>query len=85
MLDAKTSSISLNANKTFSANHLLNGSSNGIVELFKGEQLEHIQDKLCELSSPNVCNLVASFKHHLGGGCIDNILELKSKSWFDYI
>ncbi len=42
MLDAKTSSISLNANKTFSANHLLNGSSNGIVELFKGEQLEHI-------------------------------------------
>ncbi len=28
----------------------------------------------------NIRNLVASFKHHLGGGYIDNILELKLKS-----
>ncbi len=27
----------------------------------------------------------ASFKHHLGGGYIDSILELKSKSQYDYI
>ncbi len=55
------------------------------MELFKGEQLEHIQDKLCELSFPNLCNLVASFKCHPWGGYIDNILELKSKSHYDYI
>jgi len=47
--------------------------------------LEQIQDKLCEFSSPNVCNVVVSFKHHSGGGYIDNILELESKSWYDYI
>jgi hypothetical protein len=47
--------------------------------------LEQIQDKFCELNSPNVRNLVVFFKHHLGGGYIDSILELKSKSWYDYI
>ncbi len=30
-------------------------------------------------------NLVTSFKHHLGGGYIDNILELKSKSHYHFI
>ncbi len=51
----------------------------------KGEQLEHIQDKFCELSFPNICNLVASFKHHSRGGYIDSVLELKSKNHYDYI
>ncbi len=80
MLDAKTSSISLSANKTFLTNYLLDDSSDGTVEFLKSEQLEHIQDKFCEFNFPNVCNLVASSKHHSGGKCIDNILELKSKS-----
>jgi len=62
--DANISMISLSAIKTFLASYLFNDSSNGIMELFKGEQLEHIQDKFCELSSPNLCNLVASFKCH---------------------
>jgi hypothetical protein len=52
--DAKTSIISLNASNTFLARYLFNDCSNGIVELFKGEQLDHIQDKFYELSSPNV-------------------------------
>jgi hypothetical protein len=42
------------------------------------------QNKFVELSSPNVYNIV-SFKHHLGGGYIDNILKLKSMNCYDYI
>jgi len=78
-LNVKMFAISLSAIKTFLARHLLDNCSNGKVELFKGEQLEQIQDKFYELSSPNIRNLIASFKHCLGGGYIDNILELKSK------
>jgi hypothetical protein len=84
-LDVKIYAISLSVNKTFLASYLLDDSSDDIVEFFKGEYLEHILDKLCEFSSPNVCNLVVSFKCHSGGGYIDNILELKSKRRYDYI
>ncbi len=80
MHDANIFVNSLSANNTFLVRHLFNDCSDGITELFKGEQLEHIQDKFCELSSPDIRNLIASFKHCLGGGYIDNILELKSKS-----
>jgi hypothetical protein len=41
-LDAKIFAISLDASKTFLVSYLLNDSSNGTMELFKGEQLEHI-------------------------------------------
>ncbi len=75
MLNANIFFISFNVSKTFLMSYLLDESSDGIVELFKGEQLEHIYDKFYELSSPNICNLVISFKCHLGGGHIDNILE----------
>ncbi len=85
MPHANISSISPSVSKTFLASYLLVDSSDGTMELLKGEQLEHIHDKLCELSSPNVHNLVASLKHHSRGGYIDNILELKSKSQYDYI
>jgi hypothetical protein len=63
-LDAKIFSISLGASKTFLASYLFDDSSDGIVELLKGEQLEHIQDMFCELNSPNIHNFVASFKCH---------------------
>jgi hypothetical protein len=79
MPNAKISSISL------SANYLLDDFSDGTMELLKGEQLEHIQNNFCEFRSPNICNLVASFNHHSRGGYIDIILELKSKSRYDYI
>jgi hypothetical protein len=59
--NAKIFVISFSVSKTFLANYLFNDSSNGIVELFKGEQPKHIQNKFYELSSPNVCNLVVSF------------------------
>ncbi len=84
-LDAKIYAISLSANKTFLASYLLDDSSNDIVEFFKGEYLEHILDKLCELTSPNIRNLVVSFKWHSKGGYNDNILELNSKRRYDYI
>jgi hypothetical protein len=85
MPDAKISLISFSVSKTFLANYLLDDSRDGIVEFLKGEQLEQIQDKFCELSSPNVHNLVAFFKHHSRGGYIDNIFELKSMNWYDYV
>ncbi len=47
--------------------------------------MEQIQDKIYELNSPNICNLIGSFRHCPGGGYIDNILELKSKNRYDYI
>jgi hypothetical protein len=67
MPNAKVFMISLSASKTFLARRLLDY-NDGKVELFKGEKLEQIQDKFCELNSPNVRNLVASFKHHPSGG-----------------
>ncbi len=47
--------------------------------------MEHINEKFCELSSPNIRNLVVYFKHHSTSGYIDNILQLKSKNRYDYI
>ncbi len=76
-LDAKIYAISLCANKSSFDKHLFNDNSNGTVELLHGEGLEHIQDKFIELNSSNICNLVASFKHHPKGGYIDHIFELK--------
>jgi hypothetical protein len=55
------------------------------MELLKGEQLKHIHDKFFELNLPYVHNLVFFFKHHLGRGYIDSILDLKSKSHYDYV
>jgi hypothetical protein len=55
------------------------------VELLNSKQLELIQDKFLELNWPNIHNLVVVFKHCAGHGYIDNILELKLKSHYDYI
>jgi hypothetical protein len=75
MPNAKISLISLSANKSSLVSYLLEDYRDGTVELFKGEQLEQIQDKFCELSSLNIFNLFVSLKHHSRGGYIDNILE----------
>lgn len=81
----KTFMISLRANKYLLAKHLFNDNNGNNMELLKGKQLEQIQDKFIELNSPNVHNLVASFKHHPKGGYINNILEIKFKSHYDNI
>jgi hypothetical protein len=40
--DVKISSISFSASKTFLVSYLLDDFNDGVVELLKGEQLEHI-------------------------------------------
>ncbi len=85
MSDAKLSTIQLGASKTFLATCLVDDSGTKIVELLNDKQLEQIQDKFSKLSLPIICNLVVAFKHHAGHDYIDNILELKSKSPYDYI
>lgn len=81
----KTFMISLRASKCLLAKHSFNNNSGNNMELVKGEQLKHIQDKFIEMNSPNVHNLVTSFKHHPRGDYINNILELKFRSHYDYI
>lgn len=76
--DAKTSTIDLNANKSFLAKNLIINYNNGNLEILMGDQLEQIQDKFIELNFPNIYNLVILFKHRLNGGYINNILTLKS-------
>jgi hypothetical protein len=66
--------------------NLLNKDGEGPMELLKGDKLHQVMDKFTTLCSPNVKNLMASFKHLLiARGFIDNILILKSKSPYDYI
>jgi len=85
MPNVKIFAISLSVNKTFLITYLFEDSGDGLMDLLKGKQLEQIQIKFLKLNSPNVRNLVAFFKHCLGCGYSDNILELKSKSRYDYI
>ncbi len=53
MFDAKIFVISLSASKTFLVTHLFDDNGDGPMELLKGEQLKHIQDKFFELNLPN--------------------------------
>jgi hypothetical protein len=78
--NAKISIISFSANKTFWAAHLLDDTSDGIMELLNNEKLEQIQDKFLDLSLPNVHNLVIAFKHCVCYGYIDSILELSLRA-----
>jgi hypothetical protein len=83
--DVKTLTISLSTKNSLLVKHLFNGSSESSFKFLKGEQLDNIHDKFVELNFLNICNLVALFKHHLKGGYINNILELKSMSDYHYI
>jgi len=84
--DAKIFAITLNANKTFLAHHLFNENGKGLMEILQGEKLDKVMDKFQPFYSPNIQNLVVTFKHNVGTqGPMDNILFLKSKSPYDYI
>jgi hypothetical protein len=54
----KTFKTSLRARKYLLAKHLFNDNNGNNMELLKGKQMEHIQDKFIELNSPNVRNLL---------------------------
>ncbi len=82
---AKIFAISLNTSKSFLAKHLFNDSDDNNYKVFKGHQLKEIQNEFIVLSSSHVRNLVILLKNYLGGGYIDNILELKSKSCYNFI
>jgi hypothetical protein len=64
---------------------MFNEKNDGIVKIFKGNQLKQIHEKFIELNSLNVYNLISMFKPCSGGGYINNILQLKSKSRYNYI
>jgi hypothetical protein len=82
----KTLTITMETNKTFLAEHLLNEDGEGLVEFLKVDKLHQVIDKFMTLCFPNIKNLVASFKHHPSNkGKIDNIITLKFKNVYDYI
>jgi len=55
------------------------------MEIFQGEKLDKVMDKFQPLCSPNIQNLIASFKHSASTrGPLDNIF-FKLKSPYYYI
>jgi hypothetical protein len=72
--------------KTFLSEHLLNEDGDMLVEPFKGNNLRQTTEKFTTLCSPNIRDLVASYKQHLGyGRYVSSILSLKANSGYDYI
>jgi hypothetical protein len=56
------------------------------VEVFKADKLHQVMDKFIRLSSPNVWNLVASFKYRLGNKrYVSSIFILKTNSGYCFI
>ncbi len=56
------------------------------MEILQGEKLDKVMEKFETLCSPNIQNLITSFKHNANiQGPMDNILILKLKSPYDYI
>jgi hypothetical protein len=85
-LNAKFFTITLNASKAFLAHHLFNENGKGPMEILQGEKLDKVMDKFQPMCSPNIRNLIASFKHSGGiKGPMDKILIFKLKSPNDYI
>jgi hypothetical protein len=73
---ATTLAIALSTNKTFFSHHLFNEDGEGLMEVFKGEKLDQTLLRFIPLSSPSICNLIASLKHHPNNlGSIDYILK----------
>jgi hypothetical protein len=66
--------------------HLLNKDGEGLVEVFKGEKLRQMIDKFITLFSPNIQNLVASFKHQSWNKrYISSIFVFKANNGYDYV
>ncbi len=80
------SSIALATSKTFFSKHLLNEDGQGPMEVFKGDKLHQMTNKFFVVSSPDVWNLIVSFKHQLGNKrYVSNILVLKANNGYYYI
>ncbi len=75
--------IAFAVNKFFLSKHLLNGDGQGPVEVLKGDKLCQVMDKFLALFSPNVHNLVTSFKRRLRNRrYVSNIFILKVNSGY---
>jgi hypothetical protein len=62
-LNSKHSTIGLFVSKPLSQ-HLFNEDGGNLVEFLKGKQLNQMMDNFTPLRFPNICNLIASFKHY---------------------
>ncbi len=79
-MGATTSTIMLVASKTFFSKHFLNEDGEGLVEVAP------LMDKFIALSSLNVLNLNASFKHRLRNIVyVFNDLTLKANNGYCFI
>jgi hypothetical protein len=64
--NAKIFVITLNASKEFLAHRLFNENGEGPLEILQGEKLDKVMDKFQTFYSPNIRNLITSFKHNVG-------------------
>ena len=84
--EAKTSAIALSASKEFLGTQLLRSGDDSGSSHFDGHSLGSVMDKFSGLTSPNVRNQVHALRFASGSrGFIDNIIELKRRSLYDYI
>ncbi len=82
---ATTLTIVLAINKTL-LNHGLFGSSEPTTTKLQQAHLRGLIDRFLTFFSPNIKNLVSTFKHgNVRHGPLDNILELKRDILYDYI
>jgi hypothetical protein len=61
--DTKIFAIVLNVSKATLLHHLFNENGEGPMEILQGEKLDKVMDKFQPLCSPNIWNLITSFKH----------------------
>jgi len=78
------STISLDASKPFLSKHLFNEDGDGLVEPLKGDKLRQMMDKFTTLYSPNIQNLVASYKQRPNNKrYIFSIMSFKANNDYD--
>ena len=78
------SAIALSASKDFLTNYLFHNRE-GEKQMLKGEELEEVMDRFQVLSSPNIRNVISSFRLNNRGDVIDYIMTMKKESKFEFI
>ena len=81
---ATNSAIALSANKEFLTNHLFHHGE-GEKQILKGKEMEEVMDHFQMLNSPNIRNVISSFRSNNRGDVIDNIMTMKRESKFEFI
>lgn len=84
---AKTFVIAFATSKEFLSSFLLHDDDNdNDPNTLKGSLLNGVMDQYTVFSSPNIHNIISSFRFQYGGkGYVDNILELKKRSKYDIV